>query len=111
MVGIIKHSHYKECHIHFQFINRNLLRHVKMILHIRDILECNVQASMWLLIYISIQQWEDSNYTFCGLTDCVINTIICQCWLCGSISKTSLVFPFHLFVVCHGADGGLLHYL
>ena len=82
-----------------------------MILHIRDILECNVQASMWLLIYISIQQWEDSNYTFCGLTDCVINTIICQCWLCGSISKTSLVFPFHLFVVCHGADGGLLHYL
>jgi hypothetical protein len=66
---------------------------------LRDIIECNVQAPMWLLIYISIQQWEDSNYTFCGLTDCVINTILCQCWLCGSISKTCLVFPFHLWYI------------
>ena len=66
---------------------------------------------MWLLIYISIQQWEDSNYTFCGLRDCVFSTILCQCWLCDSISKTCLVFPTHLFVVCHCADGGLLYYL
>jgi len=86
MVGIIMHSHYKECHIYFQIINRNLLRHVKTMWSIQDIIECNVQASMCLLIYISIQQWEDSNYTFCGLTDCVINTILRQCWLCGSIS-------------------------
>jgi hypothetical protein len=111
MVAIIKHSHYKECHIHFQFINRNLLRHVKTMWSIKDIIECNVQASMWLLIYISIQQWEDSNYTFCGLTDFVINTILCQCWLCGSISMMCLAFPFHLFVVCHCTDGRLLYYL